>query len=76
MKKYYAAFFRILALMDLIRSGKLARWTHLTPGEPEPHRISSSVVEAAAVVPFNKQGHFPVREFLRKVREIDSQKRA
>jgi hypothetical protein len=73
-RKYYSAAVRIFALMDLIRSGKLASWIRNTPGDADSDEISDSVIEAAAVMKLNKELQFPIREFIRKVKEIDAAK--
>ena len=73
-KKYYSAAFRIFALMELLKSGKLAAWVRPVPGEANSEEIADSVIEAAAVVRLNKELQFPAREFIRKVKEIDATK--
>lgn len=73
-KKYYSAAFRILALLEVLDSGKLAAWTRTVPGEPEHEEIADSVIEAAAVVRLNRKMGFPVRELIRKAKEIDAGK--
>lgn len=70
--KYYSASNRILALLDLLRTGRLGRWTRPEAGGGDATEIHDSVIAAAAVVRLNRRLHFPVREFLRKVREIDA----
>jgi len=72
--KYYSAGFRIFALIELLKSGKLASWVRPVPGETDAEEIADSVIEAAAVVRLNKQLKFPIREFIRKVKEIDATK--
>lgn len=71
IKKYYSAAFRIFALMKLRESGRLAPWVRSVPGDASSEELAVSVIEAAASVRLNKELLFPVREFIRKVKEIE-----
>jgi hypothetical protein len=71
-EKAQSAMFRIWALMDLIRSGRLAAWLRPASDGTDGQEIALAVVYAAALVPLNKEYQFPVWAFLQRVREIES----
>jgi len=74
-RKYVGASMRVFALVQMLQKGNLSRWIRRNPLDPDLDEVSDSVVEAAASVRLTRNHTFPKREFLRKVREIDAQKR-
>lgn len=75
-RKYFSAAFRIMGLWELIGAGKLGWRVHGVPGQPRRIEIATSVIEAAATVPFKKGYGFPLRAFMRKVHEIEAREAA
>jgi hypothetical protein len=67
-----SAMFRIWALMDLVRSGKLAEWVRPAADGSDATEIASAVIYAAAVVPLHKEYQFPLYAFLGEVRKIEA----
>lgn len=70
--KYYSAFLRILALIDLVRAGGLEPWIRPAADGSGRTEIQESVVAAAAQVRLTRRLQFPVREFMRRVRQIEA----
>jgi hypothetical protein len=66
-----SAMFRIWALMDLLRSGRLDRWVRPARDGCDAQEIAAPVVYAAAVVPLNREYQFPWYAFLREVRRLE-----
>ena len=70
--KFLSAVFRILALLDLVSAGGLEPWVRPAADGTDHTEIQNSVIAAAAMVHLNRKLQFPVREFMRKVREIEA----
>jgi hypothetical protein len=66
-----SAMFRIWALMDLLRSGRLDEWVRLARDGSGEREVAAPVVYAAAVVPLNREYQFPVWAFIQRVRQIE-----
>jgi hypothetical protein len=65
-----SAMFRIWALMDLLKSGRLDEWIRLAQDGSGEREVAAPVVYAAAVVPLNKEYQFPLYAFLRELRRL------
>jgi len=71
-EKSLSAIFRIWALMDLLRSGRLDAWLRPAPDGSGETEIAMPVIYAAGVVPLNREYLFPWYAFLREVRQIEA----
>ena len=69
--KAMSALFRIWALMDLVRSGRLAEWVRPASDGSDAQEIASAVIYAAAVVPLNREYQFPLYALPREVRRLE-----
>ena len=71
-KKAQSAIFRIWALFDLLRAGRLDRWVRPARDGSDATEIPDVLIYAAAVVPLNTEYQFPWYAFLREVRRLES----
>jgi hypothetical protein len=67
-----SAMFRIWALFDLLRAGRLDRWVRPARDGSDATEIPDVLILAAAVVPLNKEYQFPLYACLREVRRLES----
>ena len=70
-KKAQSAIFRIWALFDLLRAGRLVRWVRPARDGSDATEIPDVLIYAAAVVPLNREYQFPWYAFLREVRRLE-----
>jgi len=68
--KYIGAAGRFFALLKLVRDNALSDWIESDPSVTDFVMLHPAVVEAAAVVRLNKNGSFPRREFLNKIKHL------
>jgi hypothetical protein len=70
--KYYSAFLRVLALLDLVEGGGLEPWIRPAADGSDRTEIARSVIAAAASVPLNLKGQFDVLELMQRVRQLEA----
>lgn len=69
-EKFESAMDRFAALMHLFVARRLQDWVRTSPGRSDAQDIHPAVIHAAAQTRLKRNGRFPERRFLERVREI------